>query len=516
MVTHGGANMLRRVPWLGLSLTAIAAVVITVAWVTRRGEMDSFPEPLIGAVGLLLTALLFVLALAQSRLHRTNDVVAEEARQLEDCLVTAFEDHPEAVTSADLWERAATMQEALFACVNTDWSRWERQLVLREARRPVGNFGSAGSFDRAFEILRIDRELDREADRGYPDRRLRKNLEGERARIIKDDEEAQEAADRAGMTAHGYRRLRGRIQVAQIWVQHLVFLARVFSGLMFALVVLGAVYAGWNLNEWPSPEVWATAVLIALAWVYTRVVLDDIRLESTAVDSTLRASSLLSLYSAEFMLGNYWKAVEERLEQPHQAEKAGHDPLSLSRVVASQLDKIAQRAPGLPWLASVRGRFLLIRAIDHASRIYGHQSGFEAHNDRMRRLLLEALRPATRLLSYAATRQDDPCAALAYARLLSLQAHVIQDELLVEPPDFLKGSDSRELRAQARDYDGRALTLMQDLPAFSSNVVFGLPHRGWIVDQSYLWPEHGAVRHELKRTLLIDKARPAPADVATT
>jgi hypothetical protein len=491
------ASKLREVAWTPLALTVAVFGVLLLAWTTARDIESNFPDPILSAIGLLLTALVFVLALAQGRLHRTADAALAEARQLEATFLAAHAEHPNAVTTMDLWAQAGALKEALFTDTDSSLPRWEKRLVLSRARQPVGNWGTAGTLYRSFDILRIDRELERTADEpDAPSPRRRRYLERERVRLSRELGDTRAADQRAGITVHGYRRLRARVQVAELSVRSLVSVARVFSALMAALVVLGGIYAGWGTDLAPPPALWAALVLIALAWVYSRVVVDDINLEVSAVASALRDLSLLVLYEAEGTLGSYWEASSSGADVKRMLELRQH--------LEHQIDQAAQRVPGSLWLASIRGRFELVKAI----RSSDFESGgrFKAHDDRMNANLLESLPAATRLLRYAASRTDDPGAALGYAKLLTLQADLLGDGKFTIAPAYFDSENPNDLRAAAHGHVQRALLLMSGLPILPRGV-FGLPHRLWFTKQSYLWPEDEDSLRELDKLLLIDPER---------
>ena len=96
-------DRIRGFNWRPVGLLLLVAVVLVAIWTTQRGKTTAFPAPLLQAVGLLLTGLVFVLALAQSRLSRTADAAAENARHSEEVVIDSYLEHPEAVTTMDLW-----------------------------------------------------------------------------------------------------------------------------------------------------------------------------------------------------------------------------------------------------------------------------------------------------------------------------------------------------------------------------------------------------------------------------
>ena len=283
-------DRIRGLNWRLVGLLLGATVVPVAIWTTQRGQTTAFPAPLLQAVGLLLTGLVFVLGLAQSRLSRTADAAAENARHSEEVVIDSYLEHPEAVTTMDLWERAGSMRAALLETGPKNESKEEARRILREARRPVESWGTA---DRAVDVYRIDRELDRsETDPKPPSPRRRRYLQKERQRIIEEDKRAREVAERAGGGVAGYKRVIRRARVGELSVRSLVAMAQVFIVAMLGLVVVGAIDAGWFVERTPSPEVWAALVLIALAWTYAQVVRRDIDLEIAALAATLSDSTL--------------------------------------------------------------------------------------------------------------------------------------------------------------------------------------------------------------------------------
>jgi hypothetical protein len=476
-------DRIRGLNWRPVGLLLLGAVVLVAIWTTQRGQTTAFPAPLLQAVGLLLTGLVFVLGLAQSRLSRTADAAAENARHSEEVVIDSYLEHPEAVTTMDLWERAGSMRAALLQTGPEKESKEDARLILREARRPVGSWGTAGTFDRAVDLYRIDRELDRsETDPKPPSPRRRRYLQKERQRIIEEDKRARDAAERAGVTVAGYKRVIGRARVGELSVRSLVAMARVFIVAMLGLVVVGAIYAGWFLERTPSPEVWAALVLIALAWTYARVVRRDIDLEIAALAAALRDSTLVPLHTAEHHL------EADAREQDH------------GEVIYALLDQVDERNPGLPWLASIRGRLHLTHALVLV-RDFIEGDKHDAHNSRTRQRLLEELRPATRLLGYAAGRRDDPVAALAQARLLTVHAEILERKLVEGTPDFFSSSDPEALRAAATEQVQRAIPLLRDMSLFGREALFSRSYRGWTGGQAYLWPRNDVLFDELAEAL---------------
>jgi len=476
-----------------VGLLLLGAAVLVAIWATQRGRTTVFPGPLLQAVGLLLTGLVFVLGLAQSRLSRTADAAAENARHSEEVVIVSYLEHPEAVTTMDLWERAGSMRAALLETGANGESKEDARRILREARRPVGNWGAAGTFDRVVDLGRIDRELAlSETDPESPSPRRRRYLQKERQRITEEDTRAREAAERAGITVAGYKRVIGRARVGELSVRSLVAMAQVFIVAMLGLVVVGAIYAGWFVERTPSPEVWAALVLIALAWTYTRVVHRDIDLEIAALAAALRDSTLVALHAAEDLL-----MADARI--------GDHE-----KMIYALLDQAEERNPGLPWLASLRGRLHLSHALSLTHGFFeglGDVDGREevdkygARNSWMRQRLLEELRPATRLLGYAADRRDDPVAALAQARLLTVHAEILERDLVEGTPDFFSSSDPEALKAAATEQVQRAIPLLRDMSLFGREVIFSRSYRGWIDKQAYLWPQNGALLDDLAEAL---------------
>lgn len=231
------SDVLRNVWWTPLAVTVVVLGVLSLAWTTARDVVSEFPDPILSAIGLLLTALVFLLALAQGRLHRTADAAVSEARQLEATLLASHAEHPDAATTMDVWAQAGAMKEALFTDMDSLLSRREKKLVLNRARQPIGNWGPEGMLNRSFDLFAIKRELSLEPDEpGAPSLRRRRYLGREQARISRAQAETRVADERAGITVHGYRRLRARVQVAELSVRSLVTMAKIFSVLMAALV----------------------------------------------------------------------------------------------------------------------------------------------------------------------------------------------------------------------------------------------------------------------------------------
>jgi hypothetical protein len=485
-------DRIRGLNWRPVGLLLLGAVVLVAIWTTQRGQTTAFPAPLLQAVGLLLTGLVFVLGLAQSRLSRTADAAAENARHSEEVVIASYLEHPKAVTTMDLWERAGSMRAALLQTSTNEESKEDARRILREARRPVGNWGAAGSLDRGVDLYRIDRELDlSDTDPKPPSPRRRRYLQKERQRIIEEDKRAREAAERAGVTVAGYKRVIGRARVGELSVRSLVAMAQVFIVAMLGLVVVGAIYAGWFVERTPSPEVWAALVLMALAWTYARVVRRDIDLEIAALAAALRDSPLVALHTAEHHL---------------EADARGQDR-DHREVIYALLDQADERNPDLPWLASIRGRLHLTHALVLVGGFFEGDK-HDVHNSWTRQRLLEELRPATRLLGYAAERGDDPVAALAQARLLTVHAEILERKLVERTPDFFSSSDPEALRAAATEQVKRAIPLLRDMSLFGREALFSRSYRGWIGGQTYLWPQDDVLFDELAEALpLTDRMR---------
>lgn len=484
------------VPWLPLGLVSAVAVVLVIVASTRWNSRESFPDALLTAIGLLLTALVFLLGLAQNRMHRTCDAVLDEARRSDETILRAHLEHPLAVGTMDLWEVAAEMREALHDDVDGPPDRRERRRVLHAVRAGVSPWGLPGRLDRAADLYRITRELERDPGEGRsPSARRRAHLERERTRIVAQDEEHVRAAQQAGITVYGYRQLRARVRVAVYVVRSLVSLTRAFGLLMVALVALGAIYAGWRTpTDAVEPEAWAASVLIALAWVYSHVVVRDLALEQRSTDTALSGAVLVRLSEAEAGLGWYWGALEAR------GEREG----DLRALVQFQIEDVLRRAPQVPWLTSIRGRLHLLQALDAARSIMVGPFAVESHNDRQRQELRISLRAARRLLGHGSPRDDDPIALLAVSRLWAFLAEVVERDLLPGP---LPGGGGAEQVAEWRDSSSaaaeRAVDVMSDLPLLPATL-FGQPHARWLREQTYLWPDDGPLRDRLVALIGID------------
>lgn len=91
---------------IGLVFALMWAGILVWLWQTARGTTPRFPEPLLTAQGLLLTALVFVLGFGQAHFQRTRDSLLETVQEHEQQVLQLYRTDPSTMTTFRLLEWA--------------------------------------------------------------------------------------------------------------------------------------------------------------------------------------------------------------------------------------------------------------------------------------------------------------------------------------------------------------------------------------------------------------------------
>ena len=475
---------------IGLILALLWAGILIWLWQTARATSPGFPGPLLTAQGLLLTALVFVLGFGQAHFQRTRDSLLETMQEHERQVLQLYRADPSTMTTFRLLEWAHNAsQDAIEARNLHDESQAKVRGLAREHRRLQH---VPDSRERAIlDIVAIDRRLKDGAEgRQAESEKNRKWLERERTKlVVQADRDLKLMRDTERVTGIvGTLIYSGQFRIGLGAAYELLYLARATIWLMLFLGTVGAVYMGWPAA--PAPELWAVLVLLLLAGGYTFIIGRNISDTARGLGDGLSRSPLVTLDTTEDALA--WSTLPQ--ERVDEYWKNYYEP---------RLHLVARAEPTLPWLDSLLGRRALRQALkekDHADRM---RPEARTHSARPVESISDKLRShielAEELLRAASTRQDDPVAAVAYARLCELQADLDPgraDELGPEADRFilravaLLGSFPLKPR-YSQIIQGRGATLCRER-------IYGAP---------WLWPRDG------KRRDLLNSAIPAGRDL---
>ncbi len=376
-------------------LVAAAAAALAWVWLTARGSTDGFPDVLIQAEGLLLTALVFVMGFGQSSLRRAADAAIDDVTRWTENLRAVYA-RPGAMSTMDLFaashaaRHAAVSVSVMLSDVQRDSSKGRR--YRRFAIEP-----SPGGIGEVLLVGAIDHELAR-----GPSERRHRFLERERARIVAERTQRFEDAKELGRLGDArLKAIGGTFTVQLSLALQQLRAVGVFAVVIVVLTVAGAVYAGWSLDQPPAPELWATLAILALALTYAWILRRDARIETARVEHAIETSWPCVLWSAEFALASLDREDEE------DREKTDLVLTYVDRALAPLQDSLGD----FGWYLSIRAR--------HAAFAPFRQ--LAAHPDlplweRDRRLLARARRYARA----AAARTDAPVAAVTLAALLGI------------------------------------------------------------------------------------------------
>jgi len=245
--------------WPLLAGLSAAVVVLILLWLQAEPE-GGFPDAITGALGLLLAAVVFALALAKSEAQR----VFEDVHALHEA------DHDHWLAERDNGRLTTAELRALVAST---------YLAAREQVEAA----EEGPWD-IWCRMRAQTLLDRVGD----DRRA------QLIRFIRGDRTA-----RSERRVRPFRNAQWIISLSLVGAWLLV-LAMVF------LTLIGAAYAGWGLAWPPSPSWWAAVTLIGAAVAYTMLNAAALRALLETFRARMHSLVLYRIYEAEF-------AVPDRL-----------------------------------------------------------------------------------------------------------------------------------------------------------------------------------------------------------
>src|SRR3954453_1620847 len=95
------------------ALIALAVAAIIWGWLTARGSATGFPQPILTAEGLLLTALVFVAGLGQGNVRRATDAALAELHRRDDSMLGSYTDHTSPVPTLKLFEWATLAEREI-------------------------------------------------------------------------------------------------------------------------------------------------------------------------------------------------------------------------------------------------------------------------------------------------------------------------------------------------------------------------------------------------------------------
>lgn len=383
---------------IGLVLALLWAGILIWLWQTARATIPRFPEPLLTAQGLLLTALVFVLGFGQAHFQRTRDSLLETVQEHEQQVLQLYRTDPSTMTTFRLLEWAHNASQDATEARNLHAESQAKVRGLARDHRRLQHVTNS-RFGSILNMVAIDRRL-REGSEGKASdsEKTRKRLERERTKIIvQADHDLKWIRDTERATGiAGTLIYSGQFRIGLGAAYELLYLARATIWLMIFLGTMGAVYMEWPAA--PAPELFAVLVLLLLAGGYTFIVGRNISDTARGLSDGLFRSPLVTLDTTEDALAHSIR--QERVD------------VYWTELYEPRFYLVARSEPTLPWLDSLLGRQALRQALNEEDK-----GG--AANRRMFRLHIEI---AEELLRAASTRQDDPVAAVAYARLCELQA----------------------------------------------------------------------------------------------
>ena len=406
--------------WLlsrSFTVTVLVAEAAIVAWVWRTGynTLAAFPTALITAEGVVLTATVFVLAFSRDRFRRNGEAIVARTGQHQTAILKAYENDPDRLTVTWLFEAAREQAEAArHARLLGDESLSQLVRASRRARTLQ---------DRRDDLERLARELhatrqelrlrDAGAHKAQALRARLTELEGRYKRLLA---EARDIAENAGLAE--YVSTAGRLRAELGACFETIRLAYLFVSLMVTLGWLGALYTGWDIAGWNSPEGWALVAFVGIAVSYVSVVRSDLIAEQSRIIAAFAEQPLANLYLAEVIIATRLRNRDEDADGRSW------------QIVDTWVDQADRELPALAWVQSLRGRRRLWKAV-RDDRTHHVATGVTRLNaDRN-------LAEAERLLRGATHRGDDPIAAVALAHVLELQMRWGQKRGLAREADAL-------------------------------------------------------------------------------
>jgi hypothetical protein len=399
--------------------------------------------------------------------QRGFDTLLGEAHDWENRAAAACTAADPAVSATRVWTWASRDAWAL---------DFKRGASLLDEARAVDEIEKYNNSSWAFERLswggRVNQLNERLANGEVPSSRRRRRLEREVAYLKRRSESSYEHARELGVLTAGLRRLYGRALVIVAQAHRLDRLLSWFTYLLVTALVVGLVRAGPTRAFWADPGVWVAVALPVIAAIYRKVVARHLLNEADSLVNELKSSWLVHLHSAEHGLGRICEQLASSLGEAGSPKIDG----DFASAVVLRLDLAETSAPEVPWLASLRGRLHLARAVVafHQLGLHGELSAMSSaeHEADLRR----ELATAESLLRRASRCGTDPVAGLALASCLDLA---------------LADDDDVQAREEAAGYACRALDLLERLRpnswdfGFDSTTGVRLAHQ-WTWSQSFL------------------------------
>jgi hypothetical protein len=436
-------------------------------WISARGTTAGFPQPLLAAEGILLTATVFFLSFGQSRHRRAADEALSGLRDDQKALLDAYDKQAGRMTSLWLYEMAAAQRaEALQA----RWLEDERSSELVKAYRQRRSLSSRRDelWDLGARYHAIGEELDGYSAPSPRRRELEQEQEKTRKRFDQLNDELKKSGDL----------VVDRLRVNMGATFELLQLARVFVSVIVTIALIGAEYAGWGIFRAPDAGVWAVVAFIGLALAYVYVVWRDVVDETRRVIEAVARAPLAALHDAEEKLCSLRDGDMEKAQ-------------GVWDNVLKSLSRIEREIPGLPWTQSLRGRQLLWCAGEDLKI----KRDLDHFPERLGSRLSRNVPEAERLLRAAASRRDDPVAAVALARVLELRAELEQED------NAALSYEAGRLVADAADM------LPADVDAFDVDDLIKprgakLAWQRLLESRSWLWPANDGRAEPLKAKIV--------------
>jgi hypothetical protein len=401
--------------WPWRRAMAFAGSTLLLLWIllSVRSTPEGFPNVILTAEGLLLTATVFILGFSQNQQRRVIDRVLSDLLSYQEAVSEAYRSDPNAMPTSRLWELAALqLSEANEA----------EQLARKDPGDLVRSLQRLRLIDEAGEdITSVYLTLDAIGKRlDGPDaqverlkgvgrwrlRRRQRRLTMILRRLDARQKRGRQESGRAGRH-QGLRTLAIGFGAAY----ESLAIAKLFLVAMLELYVAGARYAGWRVGFRPAPAWWAVFAFIGLGAGYIFVVRRDLR-------DQIR-ESLFAVETAPFAMLLQAERILDR------AVVFGEDFEVAAKRWDMAADSIAHAERRLPqsfgWTASLaarrdltKARILAAQGGDTGDPWFGHRS----HRLYEARALLTR---AERTLRTMTRTTDDSLAAVTLACVIEQQ-----------------------------------------------------------------------------------------------
>jgi hypothetical protein len=284
----------------------------------------------------MLTALVFVLSFSQARFRRAADDALARSRARDKAALDAFKDYPVTMGLLRLFELGEIYD------MDRTWTTDHQALTLSLRGRRQMIVEARAWRRHPTEELRQQRA--KRHSTSFITRAARSIIE----RLDKDS--IQVRARVQADSRQGKRKVVGVLLADSGAAFAVLAWAWWLISMLVTISLIGAGYAGWQPTLTPNPDFWVLLSLLAVAAGYVSVVRRDLLDQAQRAFEALEEGVLARLIGAERLLdihlslGSFSDADSNRraLEELRKA-----------------LTESEQQVPGLPWLASLKGRFLL-------------------------------------------------------------------------------------------------------------------------------------------------------------